>query len=273
MPYSPMQLAEAFIKAGELPDALDALNAHLAENPDDPDAQRLRVQVWMRTDDPAHRIAARDALQAMPRTPDDDYTLSVILEQTEPTLTPALETVKRATSTATDDRLKSRALERQLNLMRKLGQLEAALQLALQRDWVQWAADAAADLNDDTRALMYYAQALERVDGLYEITSQEIAANIKARVLIKRGATLFRMGRYDEADKDYHAAAQVIPDDRMIDFTRALIQWHTGDKDAATQAIRAAYDGAPSGLQAMMRDDLTEDTAYAPLLAAIDAKN
>ncbi|MBZ0278924.1 MAG: tetratricopeptide repeat protein, partial [Anaerolineae bacterium] len=45
MGYSPMQLAEAFIKTGELTDALDALNQQLETVPQDDYARRLRSQV------------------------------------------------------------------------------------------------------------------------------------------------------------------------------------------------------------------------------------
>ncbi|MEO1163713.1 MAG: tetratricopeptide repeat protein, partial [Chloroflexota bacterium] len=47
MAYTPMQLAETFLKTGELEDALDALNQQLEAEPADEEARRLRVQVLM----------------------------------------------------------------------------------------------------------------------------------------------------------------------------------------------------------------------------------
>ena len=46
--YSPIELAEAFIRTGELADALDALNPHLEAQPNDETALRLRAAVLMR---------------------------------------------------------------------------------------------------------------------------------------------------------------------------------------------------------------------------------
>ena len=43
MGYSPLQLAQAFIKTGEIEDALDALNQHLEATPSDDETRRLRV--------------------------------------------------------------------------------------------------------------------------------------------------------------------------------------------------------------------------------------
>lgn len=267
MPYSPMQLAEAFIKAGELPDALDALAAHLAEHPDDEHAKRLQVAVWLRTDDPAHTLAARDTLRTLTRTSSDEYTLSVVLEQTEPTLDPALQAVSRAYALAHDKATKDRALERQLHLLRKLGQLEAALNLALERDWIQWAADATADLNDDRRALGYYHQALERIEGLYRITSPEIATNIKGRVLLKRAAVHVRLGDYADAIADYDAAAQAIPNDPTIPLHRAVAAWHRApDNQTARDAVRATYHALSDGLRGLIRDEWADDPALLALV-------
>ena len=43
--YNPITLADAFIQAGELDDALDALNQHLEANPSDDDARRVDIDM------------------------------------------------------------------------------------------------------------------------------------------------------------------------------------------------------------------------------------
>lgn len=267
MSYTPMQLADAFIKAGELQDALDALNDQLTDHPDDDTARHLRAQVLLRLGTPPQLQAALDDLNAMQQP--DHYMQSVIYERLgDPAA--ALQAAVTAHDTLTDEREKSRALERRLDLMRKSGQLDAALALALEHDWVQWAADAAADLHDDARAITYYQQALERVERLFDIMTDAIAANIRARVLLKRGGAYHRLGKLDAADADYAAAAETIPDDPMIAFNRGLIAAEQGDPTTAQTHVQGALADAPPALRDIMAVELRSKPEYDKLLTLLD---
>jgi tetratricopeptide (TPR) repeat protein len=267
MSYTPLQLADAFIKAGELDDALDALNQHLADHPNDAEGRRLRAQVLLRTATPDHLRLALADLQAVPPTAADDFILSVIHERSgQPD--EALALARQAYETATDDALKARSLERLLGLMQAAGQVQAALDMALANDWMQWAADAAAALNADAAAADYYTQALERIGKLYDITSDAIAANIRARVLLKRAGVYHRLKRFTEADADYASAQAIIPDDPMIGFNRGLIAADQNDNDAARTAIHTALQTAPSSLQTLMLAELRANPTYEPFIPA-----
>jgi tetratricopeptide (TPR) repeat protein len=270
MSYTPMQLAESFIKAGELPDALDALNAHLTDNPHDDDALRLRASVTLRQGNPRAALDDLNALTAP--TPPDAYSRSVVLAALDD-LPAALEAARHAHATADEPAFGGRALGRVLDLLRTSGDLTGALALALEHDWVQWAADAAAALDDPQAANTYYTQALDRTERLFDVTSDVIAANIKARVLLKRAGTFVALGDDPAADADYQAAAAIIPDDPMIAFNRALIAARRNDTSQALVLLGETYTHAPQQLRQMMEAELRASQQYAPLLNALGLSN
>ena len=81
MPYSALQLAEAFIQAGELNEAVSALTQHLEANPGDDAARRLRAQVLARMGDDQLGAALYDLNHiALPRQ-DDWFWRSIIHER------------------------------------------------------------------------------------------------------------------------------------------------------------------------------------------------
>lgn len=264
MSYTPMQLAEAFIQAGELDDALEALNQQLVNVQGDEVARRLRVQVLMRLGSAAHLRQALADLDILPPQPSDGHTRSVVLERLgQPEA--ALAAARAALEVATDERLASRLLERVLALLREQGYVRVALELALRNDWVQWAADAAADLHNDAQAITYYTQALERVAGLEGQVAEPIVANIRARVLLKRAGAYQRSGKLDTADTDYENAAAIVPDDPMISFNRGLIAVLLGNTDQGVTLVQQALDTAPAALRALMHDEVQDDERYATL--------
>lgn len=263
-PYTPMQLAEAFIDAGELDDALDALNQQLTAQPNDEHARRLRAQVLLRTGTAQALEDALSDLTSIQQTPHDHLTRSTLHER-RGALQDALAAAQTAQALTSDDRLRARALERVLDLMRKQGQLEQALEIALENDWVQWAADAAVDLNNDRRAVDYYTQALDRIERLFDVTSDNIAANIKARVLLKRGGAHHRMGNYPLAAADYTTAQGIIPDDPMIPFNLGVLAAYQGDEARALSTLRAALAAAPPTLRQHMTNELQDDPRLADL--------
>ena len=271
MSYSPMELANAFIKAGELDDALDALNDYLTDNPDDDDVRRLRVQVLMRLDAPEHLLGALDDLDALYEpAPIDAYTRSVVLEKQgklEDALAAAYDAAKDA-----DTVRGARATGRVLELLRKNGELEAALNLALDQNWVQLAADLATELNEPERALPYYNEALARAEDLDSITSPGIAANIKARILLKRAGVHMALAHNDQADDDYVAAAAVIPDDPMIPFNRAVLAARRGDEAAARDLLKTAHDSANETLRTKMFTEMGANFTLKALWLAITRK-
>ncbi len=257
MAYSPLERADAFIRAGELSDALDALNEHLTHNPADDDVRRLRVQVVLRLDAPAYLRSGLDDLDALTSpTPQDAYTRSVLLEKLGD-LPAALAAARAATQTP-DTAAQSRATERLLGLLQKHGETEAALQLALENDWVQWVANMALELADAHTAIDYYTQALARVGKLKTVTAAAIAENIRGRVLLKRAAAYAQDGQPEKAEADYAAAAAIIPDDPMIPFNRGVLAHQAGDPNAAKVFFRQAHATANDTLRALMDKEVSQ---------------
>lgn len=186
MTYSPLQLADAFIHTGELGDALEALNAQLASSPDDDDARRLRVAVLMRLPgDENPRLALADLDQLNTANTDDLVQRSIILQGLGDWKA-ANAAMEQAHSLRPDD---ERISERYVETLAKSGQVAPALTLlaALPRTWrwLQIAGDLARDAGDTPTAAQHYADAIAHLESQMDTTSNDIAANLKAILVMK----------------------------------------------------------------------------------------
>jgi tetratricopeptide (TPR) repeat protein len=166
MSHSPMELAAAYIRAGELADALDALNEHLTNDPGDDDARRTRVEVRLRLGGERHWTAALDELAALSETTAaDHYTRSVLLERLG-RLDEAQSAARAAVDVAADEAFRGKAVDRLLDLAHKRGDADGALRVALENDWAGRAGDAALALDDAQAAYDHYTEALMRTEKL-----------------------------------------------------------------------------------------------------------
>ncbi|MEO0563455.1 MAG: hypothetical protein AAF125_15200, partial [Chloroflexota bacterium] len=239
---------------------------HLTDSPEDSNARRLRVQVVIRLkfEGTDHLLGALDDLDALDeQTTQDSYTRSIIFEQLED-LPEAIEAARAATATD-DESASARATGRMLDLMLKAGEVEEALEIALANDWVQFAADAAAQLEDPRMAIQYYTQALDRTASLAATAGDDIAANIRARVLLKRASAYQVQAAWPEADADYVAAARIVPDDPMIPFNRGVVTFHMGRVAAARVLLTEAAEAASDYIKRLMTEAAAEDDALAAL--------
>lgn len=186
MPYSPLQLADAFIQTGELTDALDALNAHLSASPADDSARRLRAAVLMRLPDAGKaQLALADLDQLTNAEADDLVQRSVIMQQLGDW--PGANTAMQAAHhlRPADERL----TERYVATLAKCGQVEQALGLIASQPrswrWLQTAGDLLRDHGDAPSAAQHYAEAITHLDSQMDTTGNAVAANLKAILLIK----------------------------------------------------------------------------------------
>lgn len=245
MPYSPLELAEAFIKTGELPDALDALNTHLAQSPQDADARRMRAGVHLRLDQLQAALADLAGLDA----PDDRLMRATIHERMGD-----LEQALAAVEGEGEDRL----IERRLDLLHKLGRIPAARTLAdgLPRvwRWSQWSGDLAMAAGDDAAAVGHYSAAL----GGLPPQNTNALRGIAARLLLARGDAHLATQAWDAADADYGAAAEIIPDEPMIAFNRGLIRYHQGDRQTGLAQCKQAIESAPAVMRPAMQAALPD---------------
>jgi len=187
MPYNALQLAEAFIRAGELADALDALQTHLDANPADDASRRLRVSILRRMPDESHYRAALDDLDHLSSLTADDWVQRSILLQGLNDWSGANTAMEQARHLAPDD---ERITERYLLTLEKSGQNGDALALleSLPQTWrwLQTAGDIAQRMGDTEAALKHYTAALAHLEARLDTANNAFAANLKEVLLLKR---------------------------------------------------------------------------------------
>ena len=273
--YDPLILANAFIQAGELDDALDALNQHLEANPEDDEARRLRVQVLSRKRDLASLERGLADLAQLGNATADDYLMHIRLLNEHPAqrdFEKLLEVAKKGHDQFPHDQ---RLTERYLEYLMVLGRWQEAEPLIAAQPnswrWLQWAADYALQFDAFDRAAQYFSDALTAVEKNFGATSNDFIANLKAQILLKRADVYQRLQSLAQADADYAAAEQIIPNDPMIAFNRGLIALLQGDSERGIALCRDAYANAPAALREEMQKALAEDERYAPIAAAIQA--
>ena len=263
MPYSPLELAEAFIKTGELNDALDALNAHLETNPNDDAARRLRAAVRLRTGDFAPALADIEALSTP--SADDYLQRSVILERMGE-LDHAIEAVQQARAVKSGDERLAERLVGLLLQQKQFIEVQALIdEMPNTWRWRQWAGDAAVQSGEDESAVSYYSEALTLLAQHFDLSADRNAAAIQARLLLARADAYSRLDRHDAAEADYLAAAKIIPDEPMIPFKRGLLAAGRGDLETAVVLCRKAFSKANEVLRASMEQEL--QTSHYPELA------
>jgi tetratricopeptide (TPR) repeat protein len=189
MAYSPLQLADAFIRTGELNDALDALNTHLDANPGDDVARRLRASVLRRMEGSHYQRAALDDLsQLATPTADDEVERSILLQRLGEWQA-ASTAMRRAHEFRPDD---ERIIERYVMTLERSGQPEQAKMLleGLPKTWrwLQIAGDLAQAVGDNEAARDWYDAALAQLDAQMDTTHNAFAANLKAVLILKRDA-------------------------------------------------------------------------------------
>jgi tetratricopeptide (TPR) repeat protein len=245
MPYTPMQLAEAFIQAGELTDALDALNQQLETNPGDETARRLRVKVYMRLRGEANfRAALADLDRLANATHDDVIQRSILLEQLldfegARTLLSDLHVAQPA-----DERLAERLFFLLLRLKRFAEAHALLAKMPRTWDWLQKAGELATEDGNENQAPGYFSDALADLETRFDTTSDPFARASKAHLLSARAQAYATIQQFAQAEADYAAASAIQPDDPMLVFLRALTLLELGDITQAVTLYRAAYNAA-----------------------------
>jgi tetratricopeptide (TPR) repeat protein len=253
MPYTPMQLAEAFIQTGELADALDALNQQLATEPGDDDALRLRSQVLMRLPGDGNLRSALDDMERLTApTPDDLLRRAIALEQIGD-FTNALEAAAQLHAA---DPGNERFGERYFGLLLRKRQFSEAAQVIDQMprswDWQGRAGDLATEDGHEADAPGHYTEALRLLATEFNLDIDAFARPLQVNLLMARAGAYATLGQFQAADADYAAAAALMPDDPMIPFWRGFVLADLGRAGDAVTLCRAALDRANPTLKATM---------------------
>jgi tetratricopeptide (TPR) repeat protein len=260
-----LERAEAFIQAGELADALDALDAHLEAHPDDHEARRLRIDVLVRL--PAMAREAANDLALLPDLTGRDHLnrlWALTLGGYSPEAGAALVAEYRQRA---DLPAYARLL---LTYLYAQGAAEQALELLADLpktpDWLIWSGKFYTLQGDDRVAVEHYCSALDQMppsdNALREIQ--------RAGLLLLRADAYRRLKQYADADADYLAAEAIIPNDSTIAFHRGLLAFEQGDVQTAVDLCRSAMARAPEILRnTAMKKILREDERYAALYSAV----
>ncbi len=245
MSYSPLQLAQAFIQAGELADAVNALTQHLEANPGDDAARRLRAQVYLRMHDEGSFCAALDDLSQLSNpTSDDEITKAITLEYLSD-FDGALQVIERVWAGHPND---ERIAERYFFMLMggaKWGEAQSLIAtMPPTWDWLEKAGDLASEKKDPKQAVIYYTQALENLETQFDTSIDAFARSLKSHTLTKRARSYLMLERFADADADYGTAEALIPDDPTFTFQRSLIAVELRDYERAIALCHAAFEKA-----------------------------
>lgn len=248
MSYPPMQLAEIFIKTGELDDALQALNEHLQAAPQDADALRLRAALLLRLGGPPYLRQALADLSALPEQGADDAVQRSRLYEELGDTAAAIHTMQQACQQHPQ---LERLQERLLGLLIGANSLDEALALVRSQPrnwrWLQWEGDLLVLARDDAAAASSYTLALEQIEQR-EILPPALAA-MQARILLARGHARRRLLHLQAAEQDYAEAGRILPGEPTIPFYRGLLLAGSGETQAALDLCRSALAAVPPALR------------------------
>lgn len=271
MPYTPMELANAFLRTGELDDALEALNAQLSQDATHAEARELRAKLFL------SRNHLNDALldaQQLPDSAEAHVLRSLIYERMEQ-LQEALAEMNLAREIAPQE---ERYAERVVHLYRKQSRWQDALAvIATQPNtwrWNQHEADICAILGEYERSITLYSTVIDALTGLIQQAFQKaFMVSLRGRVLIARAECYTHLKRYTLAQEDYLKAKKAIPDDPTIDFNLGVIQALEGNMVGAVSACREALLYASDEVRQHLYASLEATPALASLREGIGTLN
>lgn len=253
MAYTPLQMANAFIQAGELTDALDALVQHLADQPDDDVTRRLLIGVRLRIGSSEALGAALADFEHLTSITAGDHTQRSIILERLGDLDSAEQAAQQARSLDPND---AHHVERLLYLWTQHGKIHKALELVRTQPqtwrWLQWEGDLLVQTGDDTTAADRYGLALAQIESRFDVTVDKYLAPIKAYILIARAHAFRRLDQTEQADNHYLDAAKLIPDEPTIPFYRGMLAFARGDVETAATLCRDALTHASEKLRAEM---------------------
>lgn len=270
MPFSAWQMAEACLQAGEVQDALQALEDHLKASPDDA-GRRLHAALLLRlrSDEAGLRRALAD-LDALSEEETDDLVQRSILYEKLGDAKAAQAQMRRTLEDRPDD---ERLVERLVWLLRQAGQLNEALALIRQQvrtwRWLRWEGDLLAELGDDTTASARYGLAMAQMEAQFDLSAEKHLAAQYAQMALARGNAFSRMGLVAAAEESYAIAAQHLKDPGL-DFNRGLLRLLSGELDEAEALCRAGLAAVSEAVRVTLWAELRAEERYARLLERLE---
>ncbi|MCS6835589.1 MAG: tetratricopeptide repeat protein [Anaerolineae bacterium] len=212
--YSPLQLAESYLKTGEWAYVLEALADHLAQQPDDQVARLLRVQVLIRLNE----LSAAQAEAAL--LADDDpsaWHWRGILHSRAGQPAEAVFCAEQACALAPGD---ERLAERLLDLYSAAERWQEARRLILAQPprwgWLARLAEVENALGNYEAARTAYERALEAL-GQASTSPFSYLRPIRGTLLAALARTYAALGADDQAQAAHQQARRLLPRDPSLD--------------------------------------------------------
>lgn len=271
-----MQRAEAFLRTGELDDALQALNEHLEQHPEDDVARRLRAQVRQRLSGRQQLTQALADLHSLRQTLPSDWMQTSIIHERLGDVSSAIQAMQPFTRTTPPTKdpdaqhQHERAIERLIMLYAQADQLDDALALIRQQPrtwrWLQWEADLLVMQGDDVMASARYGVVLAQLQAHIDERPSPHLSAMKGRILLARAHTYRRQRQTDIARQHYQEASQLLADDPLITFNLGCLHALEGDLERAIALCEPVWIAFPFGiLHDQMLTTLNDDPAYKSL--------
>ncbi len=266
MSYTPMELAEVFIKTGELDDALDALNQQLLDNSTDDNARRLRASVLLRLAKSNHLQEALDDLRQLTEPVADDYVQQSIIYERMTQMNEAIQAMQSAHRLSPDG---ERILERLVDLLTQAKQYEDVLEILNRAPqtwrWLMRLADIHSLQENYSEALSNLNLAQTHLEEVFPDLLSPVSRNTMAQIHVARGQVQMKMDHLEAAETDYKDALYHIPDDATILFNLGLIYARLDKMTRAKRYCNKAFDNASPYIRQMLIDVLNNDSRYEKL--------
>ncbi|MFZ4826630.1 MAG: tetratricopeptide repeat protein [Phototrophicaceae bacterium] len=226
MPYTALQLAEAHLQGGDLAESLVAIHTHLQQFPHDPHGLRLRSQLLMHTDQQDDLQQALHDLQQLETPNWQDIQRMAVLHEKLGNPQQALAVVQQALDHDPHERLKGYQLE----LYRRMGQLEDALRLAQHAGWGQWVGELALELGDYPLAQSAWTGVIESLHA-HGVALSGLGLNQLWRAYWNRGLAHAYLQQWEQALADFEEAIVLSVADLQLvrDALDMIAQLHLND--------------------------------------------
>jgi tetratricopeptide (TPR) repeat protein len=181
MNHSPRDLAEAFLKTGELQDALAAMQAHLLACPHDDEMRRLMAQTLLRLGQDEASLAAWQGIHT-PLAEDAVHQATALLRLQRPG-----EAVERLQGAVADCPGDERLAERLVQVLMAQERYAEAYQAARAHTgwrWEHYLGDIAAALGSPDKAAGHYQAALAALESRNHGSTvlQAVAAHLRQKL-------------------------------------------------------------------------------------------
>lgn len=266
MPYSAMELAEAFLKTGELEDALEAVNQQLGDYPADDEARRIKIQIQLRLlpVPQLHRLS--DDFEALAEKTVEDWQLKSVIEERMGNQNEAIAAIENARKLSPDN---ERLSERLLDLLLVAEQYADALVLVREQQpgwrWLEREGDVLVLQGDDMLATARYGLVLSHLEEFEGTMQADYLQALKSRVILARAHAYRRLGHTDTAQEHYLSAQKIIGEDITIQFNLGLIAEMEGNHTEALKLCKDALSKASPTLKSNMAESFNEDTRFETL--------